>query len=128
MKYLKQQSGFTIVSVMIALVLLTLGIMAVSRTSFEVLRAHTATAARTTALEIGRSYLEELRTRDPASLVSETAVKVDETGQVSATGAYQRSVLVEVLAKNLKRVTVRVQGPHLKGPIELVTNTFVSGT
>lgn len=128
MKHLKQQSGFTIVSVMIALVLLTLGIMAVSRTSFEVMRAHTATASRTTALEIGRSYLEELRTRDPASLVSETAVTVDETGQVSATGAYQRSVLVEVLAKNLKRVTVRVRGPHLKGPIELVTNTFVSGT
>ena len=125
MKTKKREAGFTLISVMIAMILLVVGISALSRTGFETLRAQTAAATRTTALDIARTYLEDLRTRDPASLASETAVVVDETGRVSSTGYYQRSVDVQVLAKNLKQVTVRVRTSNLKTAVELVTMTFV---
>lgn len=121
----KREAGFTLVSVLIAMILLMVGIAALSRTGFETLRAHTAAATRTTALDIARTYMEDLRTRDPGTLQSEGAVVVDETGKVNSSGQYQRSVDVQVLAKNLKQVTVRVRARNLKTPVELVTMTFV---
>lgn len=120
------ESGFSLVSVLIAVVLLSVGILAISRTTFAVLRAHGQAGARTTALSVARSYLEEVRSRDAATLATESPVSVDEQGQVNSMGPYARSLLVEVLGKNLKRVTVTVTAPNLAGPVRLVTNAFVS--
>lgn len=121
---MKKQAGFTLISVLIALLLLTIGILAVSRTGYQVLRAHTNATTRTTALALARSYLEELRSRDPTTLVNEGPVKLNDAGALSATGLYTRSVIIEQLAPNLRRVTVRVAAPNLKVPVELVTMAF----
>lgn len=121
------EAGFTLISVMIAMLMLTIGIAAMSRTGFVTQQAHTAAAARTTALEIAVGYMEDLRSRDPGILDSESPVMVDATGQQNTSGPYTRSVVVAVLAKNLKQITVRVLTPLLKNPVELVTLAFVPG-
>ena len=123
---IRNEAGFSIISVVIAIVLLSVGILALSRTGAEITSVHTSTAARSTALAIARGYLEEIRSRDPESLASETAVKVDGSGQVSPNGAYTRSVGVQDIAHNLKQVTVVVDFPRANVPIELVTLTFVN--
>ncbi len=122
---IRNEAGFSIISVVIAILLLSVGILALSRTGAEITRAHTSTAARSTALAIARGYLEEIRSRDPLTLASEPAVKVDGSGQVSANGAYTRSVDVLDKAYNLKQLTVVVDYPNARVPIELVTLTFV---
>ena len=121
------ETGFTLISVMIALIILTIGIAAMSRTGFMTQQAHTAAAARTTALEIATAYMEDLRSRAPGTLDTESPVMVDPAGQLNPSGPYTRSVVVQVLAKNLKQVTVRVLAPQLKNALELVTLVFVPG-
>lgn len=126
MKQRNGEAGFTLVSVLIAMILLTVGIMAMSRTQSLMLAAHTGAATRTTALEIARAYLENLRTRDPATLVTEAAVRVDETGTVNANGAYTRSVLVQDVPTYLKRVTVQVTAPGQGKTVSLMTTAYVN--
>jgi type IV pilus assembly protein PilV len=122
------ESGFSLVSVLIALTILSVGIMALTRTNFVVLRAQREAASRTTAVAVARAYLEELRGRDAATLASESPVSVDEKGKTDATGVYTRSV--EVIDQrptlSLKRVTVTVTGPRIGAPVRLVTNAFVN--
>lgn len=124
---MKREAGFTIFSVLIAMMLLMVGVTALSRTGYQVLSAHTNAAARTTALSLARAHLEDLRSRDPKSLQTESPVVVDETGQPASSGAYTRSVVVDQLAINLKQVSVLVRGPRLRNPVQLVTLVFVSG-
>jgi Tfp pilus assembly protein PilV len=122
----RNESGFSLVSVLIALTILSVGIMALARTNFVVLRAQREAASRTTALAVARAYLEELRGRNAGALATETPMPVDEEGKANSAGLYTRSVEVEDLATNLKRVTVTVTGPRLGAPVRLVTNAFVN--
>ena len=41
-------------------------------------------AQRTTALDIARSYMEEVKGRDPLTLVTESVVQVNDKGEVSS--------------------------------------------
>jgi hypothetical protein len=111
---------------MVAVVLLTVGILSLSRTQSLVLAAHTTAGTRTSALEIARTYLETLRSVDPATLQTQAALQVDETGTVSATGKYTRSVDVVDLGGNLKRVTVTVGTPTQKNTVSLMTMAYVN--
>jgi len=126
MKLRNGEAGFTLISVMMAVVLLTIGILALSRTQSLVLSAHSSAATRTTALEIARAYLENLRSRDPSTLATESALKVDETGVANANGPYTRSVTVQSLSSNLKQVTVTVTTPTNKNGVSLMTMAYVN--
>ncbi|NIM49405.1 MAG: hypothetical protein GTN78_01955 [Gemmatimonadales bacterium] len=120
-----KEAGFTLISVMIALILLAVGIMALSRAGGEVLAARSAAATRTTAVAIGRAYMETLRSRDPATLSSESAVKVNDTGAADPNGQYTRTVEVESTGENLVRVRVLIDAPRSQEPVELVTLVYV---
>lgn len=124
------ERGFTLISVLIALVLLSVGMTALSRTGATVVKAHTGAAARTTALSIARGHMETLRSRDPRTLQSEMAVKVNERGTVDIQGHYTRRVVVTKLDHNLVRVKLIVDFPRSTQPVELVTLAYVppSGT
>ena len=121
-----REAGFTLISVMMAVVLLAIGILALSRTQSLVLSAHTSAATRTTALEIARSYLENLRSRDPSTLATEAAVKVDETGVTNTNGVYTRTVTVASLSSNLLQVTVTVTTPTNRNGVSLMTMAYVN--
>ncbi len=122
---MNNERGFTLISVLIALVLLSVGMMALSRTGATVVKAHAGAAARTTALAIARGHMEVLRSRDPRSLESESPVQVNETGAVDTQGAYTRTVTVTDLDHNLVRVELVVQFPRATQPVELITLAYV---
>lgn len=121
----RNEQGFSLLSVMIAVVILAVGILALAKTSAGVVHAGTAAASRTEAVSLARAYMEEVRSRPPASLVSEAAVAVDREGVINAAGPYSRQVIVTDLATNLKNVRVVVIMPNNPIPVELVTLAFV---
>lgn len=123
-----QRRGFALMSVMIAVVLLVTGVMAIGAANTMRLRTQTQSTARTTSLNVARTYLENLRGRDPWSLSAEAAVRVNASGAVDPAGAYTRELFVTVERTNLLRIEVAVTGPGTSAPIRLMTNVYRGGT
>jgi len=124
MKHHGSERGFTLLSVLIAITMLAIGLMALARTQALLTRTQGATATRATALAIAQEYVEVLRSRDAGMLASESPVSVDELGRPNASGDYYRSTTVSTDAPNLRRVTVQVTYPRASLPIGLITLIF----
>jgi Tfp pilus assembly protein PilV len=125
---LSQRPGFALLSLMVAVVLLATGVMAIGAANTARLRSQTSSTARSAGLNVARTYLENVRGRDPWSLATETAAQVDGTGAVSASGEYTRVLNVTVVQANLLRIEVLVTGRRLTSPIRLLTNIYRGGT
>ena len=126
MRRARGRGGFTLISVLVALAILSIGLLALARTQAQLVRTQGNTAQRNIALAIARDYTEVLRSRDPTTLVSEPAIAVDGRGQPSASGRYSRTTVVTVLSTNLVRVQVQVTYPGGPAPIELLTLIYRS--
>lgn len=114
------EAGFTLISVILAVAILSIGIMALGRSQTLLIRAQAVSAQRDVALGIARNYVEEVRSRT-AIPTSEGAVAVDETGTAAAGGHYRRSLTVSDLGNDLYRTTASVTYPRGTRPIEIVT-------
>lgn len=115
------EAGFTLISVMIAVILLSLGLIALAKAQGVLARSETDTANRSSALAIAQGYTEVIRSRDPATLASEPTVQVDANGLPAVDGAYSRSTTVSSDSPNLLRVTVTVNYPRAAMPLSIVT-------
>jgi len=117
------EGGFTLLSVIVAVVILTVGILALGRSQAMLIRAQATTAERNIALGIARNYIEEVRARTSVP-ASEGATVVDESGVASAGGAYQRSLTVADLGNNLYQATCNVTYPRGTQPVQVVTMIY----
>jgi type IV pilus assembly protein PilV len=117
----RRDRGFTLVSVMVALVVVSVGLLALARAQASMVTSQGITANRTVAVTIARDYAEVLRARDPRTLVSEAAVRVDREGVPSGSGAYSRTTNVTQVAPNLLQVQVLVTYPRGSAPMEIIT-------
>ncbi|MEO7986476.1 MAG: prepilin-type N-terminal cleavage/methylation domain-containing protein [Gemmatimonadales bacterium] len=120
----RTEGGFTLISVMIALVMLTIGLMALAKVQASLVRTQRDTALRGVALSVARSYTEELRSRDPWTLATEAPVTVDLRGQVDPTGPLTRSTTVVEDATNLVRITVQIAYPGQTQPVQIITMAY----
>ncbi len=114
------EAGFTLISVILAVAILSIGIMALGRSQTLLIRAQATSAQRDVALGIARNYIEEVRSRTSIP-ASEGAVAVDETGTPVAGGHYRRSLTVADLGNDLYRATASVTYPRGPRPIDIVT-------
>ncbi|HEY7636139.1 MAG TPA: prepilin-type N-terminal cleavage/methylation domain-containing protein [Gemmatimonadales bacterium] len=121
MTRLRKEGGFTLISVLVAVVMLAFGLMALARTQSILMTAENGVANRSAALSVAAGYLEQLRSRDPATLASEAPVAVDAEGAPAAGGPYYRSTVVTQDQANLLRVRVLVTFARASQPIELIT-------
>lgn len=117
----KRRSGFTLVSMIVALVLLGVGVGALARSSAETLRFQNIAQNKTNAIAIARAYVEDLRTRDPWTMQSEPWVTVDQDGATLGAGKYSRSMAMAVERQNLVRLTITVKYPRMTDPVVLTT-------
>jgi type IV pilus assembly protein PilV len=109
---------------LVAMLLLSVGLMSLTRASASTVTLQTLAQNRTNAIAIGRAYLEQIRTRDPWTVASESATRVDERGVASGSGVYRRRVTVTVLRQNLVKLDVEVQYPRSTQPIILTSALF----
>ena len=113
---------------MVAVVLLATGVMAIGAANTARLRSQTQSTARSAGLNVARTYLENVRGRDPWTLVTEAPQIVDGSGNVTPSGEFTRQLHVTVNQTNLLTLYVVVTGPRLTSPIRLRTNAYRGGT
>ena len=116
----RPNAGFGLISVMVAIVLLAVGVTAVSQVLTQSVTMQTIVAMRTTGLEIGRSYMEEIKGRDPLTLASESVVRVNDRGEADSNGAFTRELTVSSVELHLDEIIVIVTLPN-SNPIRLLT-------
>jgi type IV pilus assembly protein PilV len=116
---MRNERGFTLISVLLAVCMLMIGLLALARTQAVLTQSENGVASRAVALAIATDRLEQLRGSDPATLANEGPMQVDANGAPSATGPYQRSVTVTPDAANLLRLTVSVTYPRMTSAVQL---------
>ncbi|MCU0649400.1 MAG: prepilin-type N-terminal cleavage/methylation domain-containing protein [Gemmatimonadaceae bacterium] len=120
----RARRGFTMISMLVALVLLSVGVLALAQANAASIKVGTRSANRGVALGIARAYLEEVRTRDPWAVTNETAIRVGADGVPNSTGAYTRTLTATVERVNLLRVSISVDYPNPTGPIAVDTYLY----
>jgi type II secretory pathway pseudopilin PulG len=122
------EGGFSILTVLIAIVLVTVAAVALSGTTVYVLSLQTESTVRSTATGIASAYMESVKTRRVSALNSEVEAVVDEVGDPDASGDYVRLLTVEggpVPRSKLVTVTVKYpRGRARMGQVELVTIVY----
>ncbi len=116
-EHTRSEGGFSMLSVLVAIVLLSVGVMALSSTGVYVLGIETEASTRGTAVSIAVAYMEDVKTRDLSTLVSESPVTLDEAGVEDLNGRFTRTLIVGPAAgvDDVEQVTVRVQYPAGRG-------------
>jgi Tfp pilus assembly protein PilX len=120
------EAGFGLISVLVAMVLLAVGVVALSSSSAFLVSMQTDTSVRTTATSIGIAYMEDVKKRPPRTLASEEPERVNELGEADEGGVFIRSLTVGVdaVAPDVVQVGVEVRypnGPGSTGRINLAT-------
>jgi len=116
----RPDAGFGMISVLVAIILISVGALSLSQVLTQSVSMQTIISMRTTGLDIARSYREEVKGRDPLTLVSESAVQVNDQGEVDSDGLYTREITVTSVDLHLDEVVVIVTLPR-SNPIRLVT-------
>lgn len=116
--------GYSLVAVLVAIVVLSVGLLAMSRTMASFVRSQGDADMRSAAVAIARSYLEEVRARDPLTVANESAVAVGIDGIPVANGPLLRSLSVSEPQASLLLVTVRVASRREAPPVEVVTYVY----
>ncbi len=122
----RDERGFGMVSVLVAMVLLAVGVVALSSSSAFLVSLQTDASARSTASAIGVAYMEEVKQRPASSLASESPTAVNEIGEADSLGVFIRTLTVsdDPSSPDVARTTVDVEYPAGLGrtrTISLVT-------
>jgi len=116
----RPDAGFGLVSVIVAMILLSVGVLAVSSVLTQSVAMQTIASQRESALFIAQSAMEQIRAMDPPDVAAVAQVTVNEDGEPDADGVFTREVTVGSAGPNLIEVTVIVTAPRTN-PISLVT-------
>jgi hypothetical protein len=116
----RSDAGFGMVGVIVAMMMLSVGILSMSGVLTQSVGMQTISAQRTSALTIAQTTMEVIRGMDPTTVVAQAAVAVNEDGIPDAAGVFTREVTIGDPGRNLIEVTVIVTAPRSR-PIRLVT-------
>ena len=116
----RPDAGYSLISVLTAIILLSIGVTSISQVLTQSVTMHTIVAMRTTALDVARSYMEEVKGRDPLTLASESEVRVNDRGEADSNGAFTRELTIEAVDAHLVEAIVIITLPQ-SNPVTLVT-------
>ncbi len=117
---LRPDAGFSLISVMVAIILLLVGVLSISQVLTQSVSMQTIIGTRTTGLDVARSYMEEVRGLDPLLVVATPEVRVNERGEEDSNGIFTRELTVRTVSLHLVEAIVIVTLPR-SNPIRLVT-------
>ena len=116
--------GFTLVSMIVAVILLAVGLSSLASANASTIKLQTLAQNRTNAIAIARGYLEQVRTRDPWLVQTESAVRLGAEGTPQSNGPYVRTMIVTEARQNLVKIEVKVDFPRATTPVLLTTLLF----
>ncbi len=116
----RSDAGAGLVGVIVAMVLLSVGVLSVSSALTQSLAMQTITDQRTSALSIARAKMEDIRAMAPEDVIAESVASVNEYGVPDVNGVFTLEVTIGDPGRNLLSVTVIVTAPR-SNPIQLVT-------
>jgi Tfp pilus assembly protein PilV len=124
------EGGFGMVSVLVAVVLLSAGVVVLSSSSLFLTSLQTDSQVRSTASSIALAYMEEVKTRERSELASEETVRVNRWGEPQDDGPFVRKLYVETDDTVTDAVEVRVVVRYQSGmgrprSVEIVTVIYV---
>ena len=123
----RSDAGAGLVGVIVAMVLLSVGVLSVSSALTQSLAMQTITDQRTSALSIARGKMEDIRAMAPVDVIAESVASVDEYGVPDVNGVFTLEVTIGDPGRNLLSVTVIVTAPR-SNPIQLVTWIYDGGS
>jgi type IV pilus assembly protein PilV len=118
------RGGFGLIEVVIALLILSVGVLSVSNVLTQSVSMQTLAAQRTSALTIAQTRMEQLRATIASDITAEAAIRVNETGQADANGAFTRQVTVTSISATVNEVAVIVSTPRVS-PVRLVVWVYI---
>lgn len=120
---LRDERGFGMASVLVAMVLLAVGVVALSSSSAFLVSLQTDASVRSTAAAIGVAYMEEVKQRPPWSLASESPTLVNEIGDADSAGVFTRTLTVsdDPSSPDVARAKVDVEYPAGLGRTRTIT-------
>jgi Tfp pilus assembly protein PilV len=118
------------VSVLVAIVLLSAGVVVLSSSSLFITSIQTDAQTRSIASSIALGYMEEVKTRERTSLAPEEPVRVNAIGEPDESGKFVRRLMVdpEPSVVDAVKLAVWVRYPSGMGrwrEIEVVTIIYV---
>lgn len=124
------ESGYGMVSVLIAIVLLSVGVVVLSSSSVFLSSLKNEASVRSVAATVAMTYMEELKTRERVTLASEDPLRVNEKGEPDENGAFLRVLEVssEPSVVESVRLCIKVGYPGHFGrtrTVEVLTIVYV---
>ncbi len=123
----RADAGFGLIEVVVALLILSVGILSVSNVLTQSVSMQTIAAQRTSALSIAQTTMEQLRATDPLLIVAEAETAVNEDGAPDVNGVFTREVTISAVSGNINEVTVIVTAPR-SSPVRLVVWVYDGAT
>jgi len=123
---LSKDKGFTIIEVMIALVVLSFGLLALGKLTASTISGNHFAAQLSAATTLAQDKLEDVKQGSYASIASETETGVDE--QANSGGIFDRVTQVsdDQPASGMKTVTVTVSWDWNGSSHDVVLKTIVA--
>ena len=117
--------GFTLVELMVALFILSIGLLAMAKMQMSAIQGNTFGGRGTTAVALGQDQMESLinQSLDPWPTVAMTGVETDPTllGQQYTGHTVNWSITPDDLIPDTATLSVVVEWPGGKSPITLVS-------
>jgi type IV pilus assembly protein PilV len=101
----KSKEGFTLIEIMIALVVLSIGLIALAGLQISAMRGNTLSKRMTTAVSIANARIEQIKNMPYANIQSESSTQVTESNM---TFTRQVTVSNDIPVANTKTVNVTV--------------------
>ena len=108
----------------VAVILLAVGLSSLASANASTIKLQTLAQNRTNAIAIARGHLEQVRTRDPWLVETESAVRLGAEGTPESNGPYVRTMTVTEARQNLVKIEVKVDYPRATTPVLLTTLLF----
>jgi type IV pilus assembly protein PilV len=116
----RSDAGFGLISVVVAIVLLSVGVLSLSQVLTQSVSMQTIISTRTTGLDVARSFMEEVKGRDPLTIQSIPQARVNRNGELDSGGLYTRELTITTVQLHLMEATVIVTMPR-SNPITIIT-------
>ena len=101
----KSEEGFTLIEIMIALVVLSIGLIALAGLQMSAMRGNTLSKRMTTAVSIANARIEQIKNMPYANIQSESSTQITESNM---TFTRQVTVSNDIPVANTKTVNVTV--------------------